>query len=230
MDNISIWGEMLRLTFAQVGSGVMAFLPSLIIAIVIVLAGWLFGLILGKVVGQIVSATKVDNVLRRAKLDELLRKGGFALDSGVFVGTLVKWFIIIVFLVAAFDVLGLNQVNIFLQQVVLIYLPQVIVAALIILVAAVIAETVQKLISGTAEAAGLTSGRLAGVIAKWAIWVFAILMAVSQLGIASQFILTIFTGIVVAVSLAIGLAFGLGGQDAASKLIEKVKNDISNRH
>jgi len=218
------------MTFAEVGSGVISFVPNLIIAIIIILVGWLIGLILGKVVAQIVNATRVDNVLRRAKLDEVLRKGGFSLNSGAFVGALVKWFIIIVFLVASFDVLGLNQVNLFLQQVVLIYLPQVIVATLIILVAAVIAEIVQRLIAGTAEAAGLTSARLAGTIAKWAIWIFAIFMAVSQLGIATQFILTIFTGMVVAISLAIGLSFGLGGQEAASKLIEKIKTEIASKH
>ena len=159
----------------------------------------------------------------------MLRKGGFSLDSGAFIGALVKWFVIVVFLVASFDVLGLNQVNLFLQQVVLIYLPQVIVAALIILVAAIIAETSQRLIAGTAQAAGLTSARFAGAVAKWAIWIFAIFMAVSQLGIATQFILTIFTGIVVAIALAVGLSFGLGGQEAAARLIEKVRSEVANK-
>ena len=64
MANINVWSDMLRMTFAEVGSGVISFLPNLIIAIIIILVGWLIGLILGKVVAQIVNATRVDNVLR----------------------------------------------------------------------------------------------------------------------------------------------------------------------
>jgi len=117
----------------------------------------------------------------------------------------------------------------FLEQVVLGYLPNVIVAVLILLVAVVIAETIQKIVSSSARAAGVRQSNLLGSIAKWAIWIFAILTALFQLGIAAPFIQTIFTGAVVAISLALGLSFGLGGQDAAASYIEKVKGEISDR-
>ena len=110
------------------------------------------------------------------------------------------------------------------------YLPQVIVAALIILVAAVIAETMQKLVAGTAAASGIKSANFAGSVTRWAIWIFGILTALLQLGVAAPFIQTLFTGIVVAVAIALGLSFGLGGQEAASRFLEKVRQEIADRH
>ncbi len=226
---IDTWSTVLQNSFNDLWVGVVDFIPKLIIALVIFLVGWGIGVLLDKVIAQIIKSINVDSVLRRAKLEELLKKAGFNLNSGAFLGGLVKWFVIVVFLIASLDVLGLNQVTLFLQQVI-IYLPQVIVAVLVILAAAIISEVVQKLVVGGAAAAGISSASFAGAIAKWSIWVFAILVALSQLGIAAPFVQTLFTGIVVAVALGLGLSFGLGGQEAAARLIEKVRSEIASRH
>ena len=172
----------------------------------------------------------MDDALRHAGLENFLRKGGVSLDSGAFVGALVKWFVIIVFLVAAFDVLGLSQVNVFLQEVVLGYLPSVIVAALVLLVGGVVGDVTGRVVSTGAKTAGVSSAHFAGAIAKWAIWIFAILVALSQLGIAAAFSQTLFTGIVIAISLALGLSFGLGGQEAAARFIERLRSEMSGRN
>jgi len=100
---------------------------------------------------------------------------------------------------------------------------------LILLVAAVIAEAMQKVIVGSAKAAGVRFAHLDGTITRWAIWVFAILAALFQLGIAAAFIQTLFTGVVVALALALGLSFGLGGQDAAARYIEKIRQEINEK-
>lgn len=226
---VQTWSEVLTQSFRDLWLGVIDFVPNLIIALIIFIIGWIIGAILGRVVDQIIRSLKIDNTLRGAGLDDAFRRAGFEINSGRFLGGLVKWFIIIVFLVASLDVLGLTQVNAFLQEVVLLYLPQVIVAVLILLVAAVIAEVMQKLVVGGAKAAHMKSSNFLGSVTKWAIWIFAILAALSQLGVASAFIQTLFTGIVVALALAIGLSFGLGGQEAAGRYIEKLRNDISDK-
>jgi small-conductance mechanosensitive channel len=223
------WSVSLKTSFADVWTGVVKFTPKLIVALVIFVVGWVVGLLLEKVVAQIVRSLKVDHVLREAKIDSLIRKAGFNLNSGIFLGSLVRWFIVVVFLVASFDVLGLNQVNSFLQEVVLVYLPQVIVAVLILLVAAVIAEVVEGIVVGASAAADIKHAKFLGVVSRWAIWIFAILMALFQLGVATPFVQTLFTGLVIALSLAFGLAFGLGGQGAAADLIAKLRSEISKR-
>jgi small-conductance mechanosensitive channel len=216
--------QVLVTSFQDIWNGVVNFLPSLIIAIVILLIGWLVGALLGRAVEQIVRALKVDQALRNAGVDKAMERTGYSLNAGAFLGALVKWFIIIVFLVAALDVVGLTQVNEFLRQVVLLYLPQVIVAVLILLVAAVVAEFMENLVVGSAKAANVRPARFLGTLTKWAIWIFALMAALFQLGIATTFLQTLFTGVVVALSLAFGLAFGLGGQSAASDYIDFLRN------
>ncbi|OGG70058.1 hypothetical protein A3F27_03260 [Candidatus Kaiserbacteria bacterium RIFCSPHIGHO2_12_FULL_53_13] len=205
-------------------------LPAILMAVVIFVIGWIIGVVLYRVVVQVVKALRIGDALRAAGLETAAREAGFNLDVGRFLGTLVKWFVIVVFLVAALDVLGLTRVTIFLQQVVLLYLPQVIVAVLILILAAFVAEVVKSLVAGSARAAGAHAANLAGAVAKWAIWLFAILAAINQLGVATEFVQTLFTGLVVALALAFGLAFGLGGKDAAARTIERVRSEISSHH
>src|SRR3989344_2316129 len=210
------WGDVLVKSFQDLWVGVVNFLPNIVVAVIIFLAGWVVGSILGRVVAHVVAALKVDTALRHAGVETVLHRAGFRLDSGRFLGALVEWFVIVAFLIASFDVLGLYQVNAFLQQVVLLYLPQVIVAVLILLVAGVVAEASERVVMGTAKAAGVRSASFLGHITRWAIWVFALLTALYQLGVAAPFVQTLFTGIVIAVSVAVGVAFGLGGQGAAN--------------
>jgi len=225
--SLQTWSDVLTQSFQSLWIGVVDFVPNLIVAIVIFILGWIIGAVIGRVVAQLIKAVKIDRALESMGVGDILSKAGFRLDSGAFVGGLVRWFFIIAFLVASFDVLGLTQVNIFLQQVVLSYLPNVIVAALILLVAAVIADAMQKVVVGSAKAADVANAHFLGGVTRWAIWLFAIIIALAHLGIAQQFMQILFTGLVVMLALAGGLSFGLGGRDAASKYIERLRGDIS---
>ena len=209
---IATWSDVLSLSFKNLWLGVIGFVPNLVIAIV----------------SQVVKAIKVDEALRRAGVEDFLNKGGLNLNAGNFLGALVRWFVILVFLVAAFDILHLSQVTLFLKDI-LNYLPQVIVAVLILIAAGYVADAMKKVVLSSAMTADLTSAGFLATVTKWVIWVFAVLVALSQLGIASGFIQTIFTGLVVALSLGLGLSFGLGGQEAASRVVERVGKEISSK-
>ena len=222
---LTTWADVLTQSFQSLTYGLVLFIPNLVVAIIIFIIGWLVGVGLGRLVEQVIKAIRVDDALRAAGVEKVVARAGFKLNSGAFLGFLVKWFFIIVFLLAALDVLGLTEVSLFLRTVVLTYLPHVIVAVLILLVAAVIADAAQRVVAGSAAAANLRSANLLGSIARWAIWIFAILAALDQLGV-SPFIQTLFTGLVVALSLAFGLAFGLGGQDAAASYLKKLQQEI----
>lgn len=225
---ITTWSDVLSLSFKNLWLGVLGFVPNLVVAIIIVLLGWGIGSLLGRVVSQIVKAIKIDEALRRAGVEDFLGKGGLSLNSGAFLGGLVRWFVILVFLIGAFEILRLSQVTIFLRDI-LDYLPQVIVAVLILIAAGLVADAMKKVVLSSAMSAEVSSAGFLGTATKWIIWIFAILVALSQLGIASGFIQTIFTGLVVALSLGLGLAFGLGGQEAASRVIEKLGKEMSSK-
>ncbi|MCX6786813.1 MAG: hypothetical protein NTU85_03330 [Candidatus Kaiserbacteria bacterium] len=220
------WADVLSQSFQNLSYGVVAFIPNLVIAIVIFIVGWLIGVGLGRVVAQIVGVLRIDQALRPTGIERLLSRAGYDLSSGKFLGFLVKWFFIIVFLVASLDVLHLTTVNLFISDVVLGYLPQVIIAVLILFVAALVAEAAERITAGTARAASLQAAGFLGKVARYAIWIFAILAALNQLNIATAFMQTLFMGIVIAVSLAIGLAFGLGGQKAAERYIDRLQSEI----
>ena len=222
---IGTWSDVLTASFRNLWLGVIDFVPNLIIAVVIVLVGWGIGVLLGRVVSQIIKAIRVDEGLRKAGVEDFLNKGGLSLNVGAFLGGLVRWFIILVFLIGAFEVLGLSQVTSFLRDI-LNYLPQVIVAVLILIAAGLVADAMKSLVLSSAKSADVASAGFLATVTKWVIWVFAILVALSQLGIAAGFVQTIFTGLVVALSLGLGLAFGLGGQEAAGKVIEKVGKEM----
>jgi hypothetical protein len=224
---LDTWGAVLSASFQKLWAGVIMFIPNLIVALVILCIGWAIGAFIAKGISHFMKVIKFDDALRRAGFEDFVRKAGLNLNSGHFLGGLVKYFIIVVFLIASFDVLGLNQVTTFLQSIVTGYLPQLIIAVLILLVGGVVGDVLSRVVSASAKSAGLSQANFASTVAKWAVWVFAILVALSQMGIAGAFIQTLFTGFVVAVSLALGLSFGLGGQATAARTIEKVQNQIS---
>jgi small-conductance mechanosensitive channel len=228
--SLNQWTEVLLASYQDVMTGFLAFVPNLIVALIVIILGWVIAAGLSRVVEQVIKSIKLDKALAGAGVDELVAKSGFKLNSGKFLGELVKWFTIIVFLITAFDVLGLQQVNDFLTGVVVGYIPQVIAAVLILLVAVLIADALQKTVVASAKAANMSSSNFLGSVTKWAIWVFAALAALVQLGIGAIFIQTLFTGVVVAISIAFGLAFGLGGRDAAAAAIEKAKKEISEKN
>lgn len=217
---IQNWGDVFTQSLQGVWFGVASFVPNLIIALIILAIGWVLAALIEKLVESIFRALKVDAALKTAGVEEVVKKAGHNLNSGMFVGAIVKWFVIIVFLMASFDVIGLNQVNQFLQQVVQ-YLPQVIVAVLILMVAVVVGNVMHRLVVASSRAANIKSAELLGRITKWAIWIFALLTALFNLGIAPALIQTVVMAVFAGAALAIGLAFGLGGKDFAQKLIEK---------
>jgi len=226
---VQSWVQVLQQSFYNLLWGVVNFIPNFVFAVVVFVIGWFIAVWVEMLIEQVVKAIKVDHALRSAGVGPVVERAGYNLNSGRFLGMLVKWFIIVVFLIASLQIMGLAQVTFFLQQIVLSFLPQVIVAVLILLVAAVVAEAAGGVVTGTARAAGIRSAGFAGTMARWAIWIFAIIVALSQLGIATAYFQTLFTGVIVALSLAFGLAFGLGGQESAARFLDKAREDMRNR-
>lgn len=224
---LQTWGDVIVSSLQQSWTAVANFIPLLIGALVVFIVGWIVAVALGTLVEQIVRSLRVDALLQRLEVEKALERGGIRLNSGAFIGALVKWFLVIVFLLAAVNILGLSQVSDFLSQV-LLYLPNVVVAALILIIAVKVAEVVDRSVRASAEATGFR-GAFVGVVARWAIWIFALVAALLQLGVATILLQTFITGLVAMLAIAFGLAFGLGGKDAAASAIEKMHRDISGR-
>lgn len=221
------WGDAIGNSLYDSWAAVAGFVPQFLTAVLVLLFGWVVAVFLGHLVEQVVRALKVDSLLEKLEVEKALERGGVKLNSGIFIGALVKWFLIIVFLLAAVNILGLSQVSEFLGQV-LLYIPNVVVAAVILVIALKLAEVVERVTRTSVDAAGLR-GAIVGVMARWAIWIFAVVAALLQLGVATILIQTLMTGLVAMLAIAFGLAFGLGGKDAAASFIDKIRRDVGGR-
>lgn len=217
------WGAAFTASLQNLWYGFISFVPALLVAVIIFIVGWVVASIIGRAVAQVITSLKVDKALASAGVDDVVSKAGLTLNTGNFIGWIVKWFIIIAFLVASLDLLGLTTITDFLSNKVLGYLPHVMVAALILIIATLISDTVGKIVVASAKASGVRLAGLLGTISRYAIWIFAFLIALSQLGIAEELMYTLFSGIVAMLAIAGGLAFGLGGKEAAARTIEKLR-------
>ena len=223
MNNIWVtWGDVFSRSLQDLWIGFVQFAPKLILAIVLFVIGWVLGSLVARAFEQVLSALKVDKLLSSVKADDLMHKAGMNLNTGYFIGQVAKWFIVLVFLLPSLDLLGLDSIRMFLVNDVLGYLPHVIVAAFILIIASVISDAVAKLVAASTRAMSLKSSNMLGTVAKYAVWVFAFIFALSELGVASGYMGTLFAGIIAMLALAGGLAFGLGGRDAAARALSKL--------
>ena len=237
MNNIWMtWGDVFNRSLQELWWGFVQFAPKLIIAIILFAVGWILGSLLAKGFEQVFATLKVDKALRSVGADDLVRKTGMNLNTGYFIGQVIKWFVIILSLIPALSLVlpvapgsDTNAVTDFLKNDVLMFLPRVIIAAFILIIATIVSEGLSKTVVAGARVMNLSSANMLGAVAKYSVWIFAFIVALGQLGIAEYYMSVLFTGIVAMLALGGALAFGLGGRDAAARLISKIGEEVSQK-
>lgn len=205
--------------------GFVNLLPGLLAAIIVFIIGWIIAVALGSLVERVIRYIKLDEGLVKLGANKPFEKVGLRLDTGKFLNVLVKWFLIIAFLLAAVDILGLEEISNFLKDV-LLYIPNIVIAAVILVAAVLVADVVEKIIKHSAKVVRPTVNGFISSVAKWSILIFAFFAALMQLGVAPALINTLVMGLVAMLAIAGGLAFGLGGKDAAAAFIERLKREM----
>jgi hypothetical protein len=220
------WPDVFVSASQNLVQGFFEFIPGFLGAIIIFAVGWVLAVMVSRAIEHILNLIKIDSLFKEIGTERVLERMGFKLRVGRFIGEVVRWFIVIAFLIPSLEVLGLSSINDFLRNDVLGYLPNIFVAALVLIIASYISDALHKFIEGSARAVNSRAARMSATISRWAIWVFAVIIALSELGIAEQFMSALFIGIVAMLSLAGGLAFGLGGKEAASKAINRMSENL----
>lgn len=223
------WGDVFNASLQDLWWGFVQFAPKLIIAIIFFIIGWILGSLLAKAFEQVIGVLKIDRLFQSIGAEDLFRRAGMKLNTGYFIGQIVKWFVIIVFLLPSLNLVGLTYISSFLKDDVLGFLPRIIVAAFILIIATVVADFLQKAVIAGTKALSLRSANMLGTITKYTVWVFAFIIALGQLGIAPAYMQILFAGIIGMIAVAGALAFGLGGKDAAARLISKLGQDVSHK-
>lgn len=227
MNYIDNLGSVLSSSLTGVWGIFVNLVPTLLLAIVLFVVGMLIASVLGKAIAQLIEVTRVDKLLKSAGAEEFLSKMGLKLNTGKFFGVIVQWFIAIVFLMASLQIVNLSEVSQFIGEMVLLYLPKVIIIVIILMLAVIIADAVKKIVATSVKAANMKSSEVLASIAKYAVWIIAIMLIFAQFENIEKYILIIFSGIMGFIVIAGGIAFGIGGKDAASRAIEKFSKEMS---
>lgn len=203
----------------------MKFIPQLVGAFVVFIIGSIIAVVIGKIVTDVLKRLKFNQIFAKEHFKEALEKANLNVNPSEFIGLIFRWVLIIVSLLAAVDILGFTQFGIFLQKV-LGFLPNVLVASLIFVVAVLIADIVGKILHATVESAQMGSGHYVAIIVKWSIWIFTIVAILLQLGVAEELLIPIVQGVIYFFVIAGGLAFGLGGKDVASEILQDLRKKL----
>ncbi len=201
--------------------GITLFIPKFLAGLVILLIGIVIASILKRVVVEVFRALKVEAFLRKYGVPEM--KEEFTWTNVL--SEIVRWFVIVVFLIPTAEIWGLSRITSVLNEF-LLYLPNVFVAAVIALVGFVFARLTHDVILVSAKGVEPETAATIASVARWAVNVFVVLAVLSQLGVASDLIRILFTGFVAMLAVAGGIAFGLGGQGAAKDAVEGLRKKL----
>ncbi len=212
-------------SFALALQEILSFIPKLFVSALVFLVGWLIASGVGKLVSGLLKSMGFNRFFGKSGWQKALERAEIEVDVSHFLGAVIKWVLVFVFLAMAVEILGLNQFAGFLSRV-LAFIPNVIVAVLIFVSAVVISDILEKIVIASLEKANLGYTKLAGLLVRWSVLSFSLLAILVQLGIAKELVLILFQGVVGFFVIAFGLAFGLGGQDIAREVLERIKREI----
>src|ERR687885_753553 len=195
----------------------LSYIPQLIGAIVILIIGYIVAKVLQAVVGRVLQAIGFDGWMEKGGIKQFFDRAQTNQTPHSILGKLVFWFVFIIALTMAADALGIPQVSAVFGELIP-YIPNIIAAILILILAALLANFLAGVIRGA------TGSGLFGSIARYAIIVYAVFAALTQLGIAVQLTANTFLILLGAVALAAAIAFGIGGREVARDILEKAYN------
>jgi hypothetical protein len=216
---ITDWGAAVMTSLTAALSMFLAAIPRVIGFLVILVIGWLIAGVLAAAVAALLRAVRFNDLAQRSGLAGFVHNMGVRKDTAGVLADIVKWFVRLIVLVVAFDALGLPAVSNVLQQF-LLWIPNLVVAVIILVIAGLAANALGDLVRGATAQAGFDNPDLFATITRVAVWGFGIVIAVNQIGVAQTLVNTLFMGLVGALALAIGLAFGLGGRDTAGQIVQ----------
>lgn len=216
METFGIYQEPARAILYQIG----AFIPRLLIALVVVLAGWLVAKLTRFTVTKALRAVNFNVLTDRSGLDAFLRQGGYEGGATPIFAGLAYWLVILASLLVALNGLGLTYITDLLGKVVL-FVPKVIVALVILAFGAYFALFVGGTVATYCQNVGLKDGELLGKIAQYAILAFVVLIALDQMSVGGDIVRHSFLILLGGVVLGLALAFGLGGQKWAAQMLER---------
>jgi hypothetical protein len=217
MNQLRNVGEATWYSFTQALNTFMSFLPSLLVALIVLVIGWLIAGFLARLIARGLNAVGLERAVERSGIGRFIEQSGSRWTMSEIIAALIKWSIFLIFIQAAASLVGMAQITAIINNVIL-FIPKLIVALAIIVIGSLIARFVAGLVRGSLAEMDVGSAGLFAKLAQYAIIGFAIIAAFNQIGIAQTLVNTLLIGLIGSVALALGLAFGLGGREVAAQI------------
>lgn len=212
------WQQALIEAWQPIWSSLIGFLPKFFGALIIFIVGLLVAHWARKIIERILETVRFQEAAKKIGAEAFWKKAEINLTTTQIIGAFVKWFIVLVFFIAAVDILGLTTVSKVLTGF-LAYIPNIVSAALIFAAGFFVANLVEGLVKGALATVDHEASRFVGRLSRWTVLVIAFFTAISELKIAQGLVETFFTGLTWIIVLAIGLAIGLGAKDLVAKIL-----------
>ena len=215
--------EALRASLAGTFGTVLSVLPRLIVFVIALAVGWAIASLLARATVAALRAMRFDEMAERSGLAGFIENMGVHQDPSDAVASAARWVVRLLTLVVALDVLGLPAGSGVLHQL-LLWLPNLVVGLVALVIGGLAATALSRLVQGLAAGARFPNPRVLATATSVAVWAFAIVVAVSQLGVATSMVNLALIGVVGAIALAAGLAFGWAGRERAAQLLTALEN------
>ena len=219
METVNDWGDAVLVSATEALQNFLGFLPALVGAILVLVLGWFISGLLASLIERGLKLVGFEHAANSTGINGFIQRGGSGWTASKVVAEIVKWFIRLVAIQAAAQILGMERISEIITAI-LLWLPNLVVALAIIVIGALIARFVAGIVRASTSEMGLGNPDLLAGVARYAIIAFAVVAAVDQLGIAETVVNTLFVMTIGALALAFGLAFGLGGQQVAAQMVQ----------
>lgn len=220
MQQITNWSDALIASVSGAASMFFAAVPRVIGFAIILVVGWIIASMIDKAVVAVLRTVRFNALAERSGLAGFIQKSNVKDDAAGTIGLIAKWFVRLITLVVAFDALGLVAVSEVLRQL-LMWLPNLVVALVVLVIGGMAANALGRVVLGAATEGGVERPDFLAKVARYAVWAFAFMVAINQLGIATSLINILLMAMAGAVALALGLSFGLGGRDTAASILQR---------
>lgn len=201
---------------------IIGFIPEILAALLVLILGYFIARGVAALVRKTLQLTRIDRIGQEMGIHKYLRERDIDFSFAGSIAWLSKWIILLAFIVAAIDILGIPQMSAFIGSIIA-YIPNVILAVAILSVGFIAAHYISSLVESSTRVSRTLrnySPQL-GMLSSGAIIAFALMAALIQLGIAANLITILFAGLVGMLALAGGLAFGLGGRKNARRILDR---------
>lgn len=200
-------------------SGFIAFLPTLIGALLILVLGWFIGILLAKIIEKTLVAVGFERAVHHSGIGKFIEGAGGKLTTSKIVAQLGKWFVFLMFVQAAANLLNMPQITAVMSSIVL-FIPRLVIAMAMIVLGSVLAKLVSGVVQRIATQAGAENASTLSNLTNYAVIGFAVIAALDQVGIATTLVNTLLIGLIGSIALAVGVAFGLGGRGVAEQITQ----------